>query len=189
MSRAAVLFSGGKDSVYATYIAQQQCMDIETALTIIPSDTDSHMFHVPNIRFASVISSAMGLPSVTIEVGGHREEIDVLGDAIDLLRVDTVVTGAIASDYQATRIDRLCHDDRVRVYSPLWHKDQEMLLREMICAGFRIVVVGVFAEGLGQVWLGRELDLDALEALIRISEKRKIHIGGEGGEIETIVLD
>lgn len=189
MNRAAVLFSGGKDSVYAAYIARQQCMELRTALTVVPFERDSQMFHVPNIYFASVVSSAMGIPNTVIEANVGEDEIDVLGDAIAALNVDTVVTGAIASDYQATRIDQLCFENGIRVFSPLWHKDQEMLLREMIAAEFRIVVVGTFAEGLEEAWLGRELNLDALGELVRISEKRSIHIGGEGGEIETIVLD
>lgn len=189
MSRAAVLFSGGKDSVYAAYIAQQQCIELATALTVLPFDQYSQMFHVPNVRLSSVISSAMGIPNTVIEVGPGDDELSVLHDAIARLGVDTVVTGAIASDYQATRIDRLCFESGLRVFSPLWHKDQEMLLREMIGAGFRILIVGVFAEGLGEEWLGREIDLDALGDLVRLSEKRAIHIGGEGGEIETLVLD
>ena len=105
MIRAAVLFSGGKDSVYATYIAQQQHLDIVGTITIIPSVSDSYMFHVPNARFASTVSSAMGISNLTVEVMPEQDELLSLSQAIKSMGVDAVITGAIASDYPMFRIN------------------------------------------------------------------------------------
>ena len=99
MTRAAVLFSGGKDSVYATYIAEQQGFEIEATLTVVSNKIDSEMFHVPNIMFASTVSSAIGIPSISVEVSSGEDELTVLSEMIGSLEVDTIVTGAIASDY------------------------------------------------------------------------------------------
>lgn len=189
MTRAAVLFSGGKDSVYATYIAQQQSIDVAGTMTMIPSASDSYMFHVPNARLAPVISGAMGLPNLSIEIREGEDELDALGRGIEEYGADTVITGAIASDYQMFRVNLVCEPLGVKVMSPLWHKSQEALLREIVGAGFDVRMVCAAAEGLDERWLGRRLDEKAIDELVAISKKRYIHIGGEGGEFETIVLD
>ena len=189
MIRAAVLFSGGKDSVYAAYIAQQQHFDVCSTLTIVPYQSDSYMFHVPNAGLASVISGAMGLPSKTVEMSQGDDELEALGKSIKSLDVDAVITGAIASDYQMFRINLVCEPLGIKVFSPLWHKRQEDLLREIVCAGFDVRMVGVAADGLDERWLGRRIDPTTIEDLARISEGRRINISGEGGEFETIVLD
>jgi diphthine-ammonia ligase len=189
MMRAAVLFSGGKDSVYATYIAQQQHFDVVGTITIIPSVSDSYMFHVPNARFASMISSAMGIPNLTAEVPSEQDELLILSRAIESMGVDAVITGAIASDYQMFRINFVCEELGVRVFSPFWHKNQEMLFREIVGAGFDVRMVGVAADGLDERWLGRLIDSNAIDDLVTLRRKRRINVSGEGGEFETIVLN
>jgi diphthine-ammonia ligase len=189
MIRAAVLFSGGKDSVYATYITQQLHFDVVGTITIIPSVSDSYMFHVPNARFASIISSAMGIPNLTTEVPSEQDELQVLSQAIKSMGVDAVITGAIASDYQMFRINFVCEELGVKVFSPLWQKDQEMLLKEIVGAGFDVRMVGVAADGLDEIWLGRRIDPKAIDDLVAPQRKRRINVSGEGGEFETITLD
>jgi len=189
MIRAAALFSGGKDSVYATYIAQQQHFDVCGTLTIVPQRSDSYMFHVPNAGLASVVSGAMGLPSMTVEMSEGEEELEVLGNAIGSLGVDAVITGAIASDYQTSGVNKVCEPLGVKVFSPLWRKEQSPLLKEIVGAGFEVVMVGVAAEGLDESWLGRRIDLGAVGDLEDMSARKRINISGEGGEFETIVLD
>ncbi|MDH4123749.1 MAG: diphthine--ammonia ligase [Thermoplasmata archaeon] len=189
MIKAVALFSGGKDSVYSTYIAQQQFFDVVFTLTLIPADTDSHMFHVPNANLAGTVSSAMGIPNRSVSLRQGENELDALSNALMDLGTEAIITGALASDYQAFRINMVCEPLGIRVFSPLWHKNQKRLLREMVEAGFRLVMVGVSAEGLDYTWLGREIDSKAMDDLSRISEKTGIQYAGEGGEFETIVLD
>jgi ABC transporter with metal-binding/Fe-S-binding domain ATP-binding protein len=189
MTRATVLFSGGKDSVYATYIAQQQSIDVVGTITMIPSASDSYMFHVPNARLAPVISGAMGLPNLSIEIRDGEDELVALGRGIEEFGADAVITGAIASDYQMFRVNFVCEPLGVKVLSPLWHKSQEALLREIVGVGFDVRMVCAAAEGLDEKWLGRRLDNKAIDELVALSKKRRINIGGEGGEFETIVLD
>jgi ABC transporter with metal-binding/Fe-S-binding domain ATP-binding protein len=189
MMRAAVLFSGGKDSVYATYIAQQQHFDIVGTVTIVPSVSDSYMFHVPNAGFASMISSAMGIPNLTAEVPPKKDELKILSQAIESIGVDAVITGAIASDYQMFRINFVCEELGVKAFSPLWHKNQEALFREIVGAGFDVRMVGVAADGLDESWLGRAVDSKAIDDLVALQRKRRINVSGEGGEFETVVLD
>ncbi|MFA5772200.1 MAG: diphthine--ammonia ligase [Thermoplasmata archaeon] len=188
--RVCVLFSGGKDSTYALYIMQQYGWDIDSLVTMLPQREDSYMFHTPNIRFASTIADALEIPIKTKETSGEKEtELEDLKKILKDTDVDGVVSGAIMSDYQKTRVDRICHDLGIKSFAPLWRKNQEMLVREMIDTGFRIIIVGVFAQHLDESWLGREIDHKALNELLEFQRKYKINIAGEGGEMETMVLD
>ncbi len=190
MMNVAALFSGGKDSTYAIYLAQQRGWTVGPLITMIPEHGESYMFHIPNIGLTGMLAEAMGLghSEFTTE-GKEEEELEDLKIALANRDVAGVLTGAIASDYQTTRIDRLCHELGMRSFSPLWRWNQRHVLEDMAAAGFKTIIVGVYAEGLGEDWLGRELDENALKELDAISEKYSINISGEGGEFETLVID
>jgi len=188
--KLAALFSGGKDSTYAACLMAQQGHEIAELVTVIPSDPDSWLFHTPNLHLLPKLAEAMGIPLATTECpAGEVAELEALWSALKGLDVDGVTVGAIASDYQWDRINGVCHEIGLRVFAPLWRKDQSMLMSDMIASGLRAVVVRVSAEGLGPSWLGREIDLRALNELCALASSKGINISGEGGEYETLVLD
>jgi uncharacterized protein (TIGR00290 family) len=59
----------------------------------------------------------------------------------------------------------------------------------MLDAGFEIKIVQVAAYGLDESWLGRTLDRAALADLEALNEEYGVHLLGEGGEFETVVVD
>jgi len=189
--KLAVLFSGGKDSTYATWVAEHQGWDVKALVSVLPKGVDSLMFHFPNVRWTRIQAEAMGLPHRTIEAG--KDELMSLQEGLDKIRdtlgIDGVVTGAIASDYQKSRIDQICDTLGVKSFAPLWHKDPKMLVTDFKAAGFRIILSGVGAAGLDKSWLGQELTDERWAALEKLSRKHGIHLTGEGGEYETFVLD
>jgi diphthine-ammonia ligase len=188
--RVSVLLSGGKDSVYAVYLARQYGWDVGDAIIVVPPSAESFMFHHPNARLAADVARAMGLDPVVVESsGGPGEELGPMEDAIAGTDAPGILTGAIASDYQWSRINRACERVGKRTFSPLWRKDQLRVLREEIGAGFDIRVVAAQAEGLGREWLGAKLDGEALPKLEALAKKHGLNVAGEGGEYETIVLD
>ncbi|EMR75459.1 PP-loop superfamily ATP-utilizing enzyme, partial [Thermoplasmatales archaeon SCGC AB-540-F20] len=72
----------------------------------------------------------------------------ILKDILKDLKIDGVISGAIASEYQRTRIEKnLQRIGNKNHLTPIWHKNQELILRDQISAGFKIIVVGVFAHG------------------------------------------
>lgn len=188
--RLAALFSGGKDSTYALYWALQQGFDVRYLVSMHSKSEESYMYHVPNIHLTDLQAKAIGLPLIKGYTSGEEEEeVEDLKKVLEGLNVDGVVAGALESEYQRTRIEKVCHELGLASYAPLWHKNSEQLLREMIHAGFDIVIVGVSAYGLGRDWLGRKIDEKAVEELKGLSQKYGIHMGGEGGEFETFVRD
>jgi len=189
--KVAVLFSGGKDSTYATWIAQHQGWNVEALVNVLPMGVESLMFHFPNVYWTKIQAEAMGLSHRTIDVG--RDELLSLQDGLrkleDQLGIEGVVTGAVASDYQKSRIDQICDTLGLKSFAPLWRKDPKILVNDLISSGFRIILSGVGAAGLNESWLGQELTDQRWALLEKVSRKHGIHLTGEGGEYETFVID
>ena len=188
--RLACLFSGGKDSTYAAYLMEQAGHDIPYLVTIIPADPHSWVFHTLNLEHLPEMAKALGKDLIAVPSSGEEgSDLDALRQALTGLDVEGVVTGAIASDYQWDRINGVCETMGLKVMSPLWRKDQRMLLDDMLGTGLSMMVVGVFSEGLGEGWLGKVLDRGTLDELSSIAGEKGLNISGEGGEYETLALD
>lgn len=191
--KLGVLFSGGKDSTFACWKAMQQ-EEVVCLITVISGNPESYMFHTPNIRLAALQAEAAGLPLVEVETAGEKEE-----ELLDLARallaareqfgIEGVVTGAILSVYQAARVQRACRELDLWCFNPLWNVDQEAYMAELIDAGFRVIIAGVFSSPFDESWLGREIDRRALDELREIVRRHRITLTGEGGEFETFVID
>jgi ABC transporter with metal-binding/Fe-S-binding domain ATP-binding protein len=192
--RVCALFSGGKDSTYALWCAIQQGWEMACLLNIRPKSAASWMFHHPAVEWTNLQAEAMGLPLEVAEVTGEKDrEIAELEKILHGLRkkheLDGVVSGALESEYQRTKIDLVCDGASLRSFTPLWRKGPRRVIAEEVASGFEIVVTSCSAMGLTEAWLGKRLDQSALEQLDRIAMKTGINVAFEGGEAETFVLD
>jgi ABC transporter with metal-binding/Fe-S-binding domain ATP-binding protein len=200
------LFSGGKDSSWALYQAIERGLPVERLLTVHP-EGDSYMYHVPATRLASLAAESIGIPLVDVEPddfdaeaavdsGAQGDaELEPLAAALRDLDAELdhgiagVTVGAVASEYQADRVQGMAEDLDIDVFAPLWNEDPAALGREMLDAGFEIRIIQVAAAGLDESWLGRTLDADALADLEALNDEYGVHVLGEGGEFETLVTD
>lgn len=186
----AALFSGGKDSVFSIYVVQQWGWNISNLITIYPKREDSWMFHSVNIKLTELIADSLDISHIKKRsTGDKEEEINDLIEILKDLKIDGVISGAIASEYQRTRIEKICHELKIKSFTPIWHKNQELILKELIKANFEVIIVGVFAQGFDRNWLGKKIDNKILNQLLKLNKKYKINIGGEGGEFETLVIN
>jgi len=188
--RIAALCSGGKDSSYALWLAIQQGHEVTHIVAMIPRREDSFMFHYPNIRLIDLFAECAELSLVKAETSGEREqELVDLKRVLQGLDIDGVVSGAIASNYQKSRIDSICEELGLKSITLLWGKEPIKLLREFIDAGFEAIITSVAAEGFDEKWLGRKIDEKCVGDLVKLHEKYRINISAEGGEYESLVLD
>ena len=191
--KSAVLFSGGKDSAMALNYAINKGDDVKYLLSIKSKNDESYMFHVPNIHLTDLISQAVDIPLMEVETLGIKEEEleDLRKGFVQLkeLGIEAIYTGALFSTYQKSRIERLADEIGIKAISPYWHKDPKEYMELVIETGFKVIISGVFAEGLDEKWLGRLIDKQALDELEKISEKTYLHLAFEGGEAETLVID
>jgi len=191
--KVAALFSGGKDSTYAAWLSAGS-HTLACLVTIFPKVQDSYMFHYPNLEWTRLQAEAMGVPQIREETPGVKEEelIDLkraLSKAKKQYGVEAICTGALASVYQKTRVERICGELGLECLSPLWGINPEEYLRRLVADGFAAMIVGVSALGLDEGWLGRVLDDRAVDELVTLAKKFRFHAGLEGGEGETFVLD
>jgi asparagine synthase (glutamine-hydrolysing) len=187
--RVAALISGGKDSIYAAYKASEK-HEIVCLISFKSKRDDSYMFHIPNTELVKLQAKSMGIPLIFSESCGIKEEelADIrkaLREAIKKYNIEGVVSGALASNYQKERIDTICRELKLKSIAPLWHIKAEGYLKEMIKNNFKVIITGIAADGLTKEFLGKEIDEDFLERV----RKMRIHVGGEGGEYESLVLD
>ncbi len=200
----ASLFSGGKDSSWALYRALASDREVSHLVTVHPGEA-SYMYHVPATRLAGLAAESVGLPLVEVDpeefdaeaatdsgAQGDRELAPLEAALADLdaeVGLVGVTAGAVESEYQTSRIRGMCERLGIDLYAPLWGGDPGDLAEAMLEAGFEIRIVRVAARGLDKSWLGRALDRAALEELRALNEEYGVHLLGEGGEFETLVVD
>ncbi len=194
MRKACALLSGGKDSVYATHLAMFNGFDVACFLTLFPERSDSWMFHTPAIEASRYIAKAMGIEQIVVKTSGEKErELADLERGIAIAKerfgVEWLVSGALLSDYQRMRIERICNKLGIKTYTPLWRKNHERYLLELYDHGMRFMIVAASCYGLGREWVGRELSRSELERIIELSRKYGFSPAFEGGEAEVMVLD
>jgi ABC transporter with metal-binding/Fe-S-binding domain ATP-binding protein len=191
--KVAVLFSGGKDSTFALWYAQMQGWQIETLVTVFPESDESWMFHYPAIKWTKLQAQAIGIPQTSVRTKGVKEkELEDLRVGLERLGhslgIEGIVSGAVASEYQRTRLDNICESLGLKSFAPLWHKNQEQLVKEQIESGFQIIITACNALGLDDKWLGKELGESELAELVRLNRRYGLSVAFEGGEAESFVL-
>lgn len=190
--RVLALLSGGKDSVCAVEVARGFGWDVAAALVLRPARDDAWMFHTPNLSAVAGVAECLGLPLVEAPVrAGKEEEIEDLEAAVAAahaeLGLDGLVSGALASEYQRTRLDAVGHRLGLKTFAPLWHKEPRGYLAGMMGAGWDIRFSRTAADGVPASWCGQRLGAAKVEAMA--GHRARPHVAGEGGEYETLVLD
>ena len=97
------------------------------------------------------------------------------------LRVEGIAAGAVASEYQRRRIEKLAEELGIPTYTPLWHKEDELM--QEVLQYFETYITAVAAEGLDASWLGEKFEKLASAKI------KNIRPFLEGGEGETFVVN
>lgn len=196
--RVAILSSGGKDSTYAHWWATLQGWDVLSLIRCKISTGDSMTFQIP----ATDIVEKQSLASETnylefILSGEENSEMDELASLISeemqkgkiLEKLDGLVTGALRSDYQKSRIECMCEELGIHSFSPLWHNNPETHISSLINDGFKILITSVSSNGLDKSWIGKIINHSNYLELEKLAEKYRFNVDGEGGEFETSILN
>ncbi len=192
--KLGVLFTGGKDSAYALYLAKQLGYNIKCLISIRSENKDSYMFHTPSIEQVGKQAGVMNIPLIVKETKGIEEEeledLEIaIKDAKEKFNIEGIVTGAVESVYQSSRIQEICNNLGLEVFNPIWQKNQIELLNDLIKSKFEVIIVGVAAYPLDKDWLGKKIDKKFVREVEKLKESYGINPAGEGGEFETFVLN
>ena len=210
------LVSGGKDSIFALQLCQTHGHRITALGNLTPEDQhveelDSHCFqtvshsminlypqlideNIPVFRRKLIgrsVHTDLNYPERGVETDEIEDLRALIQFAKERVKVDAVCSGAILSDYQRLRVERICFELNLVSLSYLWKQTpQKRLLEDILNVGrIEAVLVKTAAMGLDpRKHLGKTL-AEVMEDLIRIEEEYGSHSCGEGGEFESLVLD
>lgn len=189
--KLAVLFTGGKDSCLALFRMKSEAVCL---LTMISENIDSYMFHTPNEDVIKLQSKSMGLPLLIGKTKGVKEEElvdlkDLIKNAIKKYKIEGLVTGALFSEYQASRIENICNELGIKCINPLWRMKPEDEIKELLKNNFKFIFTTVAADGLNKSWINKIIDEKAFSELKILNKKYDVSLIGEGGCFESLVLN
>lgn len=189
MENAAILWTGGKDSSLALYEANRNGYFVRCLVTFAPPETD---FLAHPLGFIKMQAQALGLPHFVFPISvpfdsGYEISLRKLRDEMG---IDCVVTGDIAEvDGYPNWIRERSNPVGMNVHMPLWGRDRNDLLRQLLDQGFKARFSCVRTRRLDESWVGRELNDFAIAELRVIGERTGLDLCGEEGEYHTLVTD
>jgi|TARA_B110000116_G_scaffold148493_1_gene128429 ABC transporter with metal-binding/Fe-S-binding domain ATP-binding protein len=193
--KLAALFSGGKDSTYAIFLAKKLGHSVDVLLTLYPYSDESHLLHYPNITFTSLQSESMKIPQLIEKMTSNNSENESqkLNSLITLAKenysIEGIVHGGILSEYQKNSFSLLCEKNQLEIISPLWNKEPKSYMKELLDENFEYIISTVSSDGLNDSWLGRTINENDLNELEKLQKKFNFNLNFEGGEAETFVLN
>ena len=190
--KVCVLYSGGKDSTYSLHWAVFKGFDVQCLITLIPKREDSWMFQTPNVELTKYQAEALGIDLIQLSTSGEKDkELEDLKKAFQIAKsrgAEGIVTGALLSDYQRLNVNLIAEEINLKVYSPLWRKNQEEYMRELIEEGFKYIITSATAYGFPFHLLGKIITMEDVEEIIQKARKYGFNPAFEGGEAETFVV-
>jgi diphthine-ammonia ligase len=182
-------WSSGKDSCFACYKAIQEGYDVSYLLTMM-SDASTSNFHMISSELLDAQSQAVGIPIVkwTTTPDTYEQEFKKALLQMKAKGVEGVVTGDVydVALHEAGWLDRICKEVGLKPVKPLWHRDTQQILNEFINEGFKATVVRVKTDVLGMEWLGRQVNKEFFNDLLKLGT---VDPCGERGEFHTFVTD
>ena len=182
---AAVLWTGGKDCALAFFKAQKKGYNITHLVTFIPEKPD---FKAHNLSLIQQQIEVIGLPHLLLTVKTPMQESYENNIAIlkNQHNIETLITGDIDEVQNHDNwIEKCCQKPGMLVYNPLWKKDRNELLNQLINENFKIIFSLVKKPFFNQDWVGKVIDTTIIDDL----KKLNIDICGENGEYHTMVLN
>lgn len=189
--RAVVSWSSGKDAAWALHLVRQRG-ELEVAGLLCSINAQFQRVSMHGVRRALLEQQAQaaGLPLLAVELPwpcSNEEYERRMAAACARLReqgVEVVVFGDIfLADVRAYR-ERQLAGTGIAPEFPLWGKDTQQLVREMLDAGVRARIVCLDPARLDRSLAGAELTADFVRSL-----PANVDPCGENGEFHTCVFD
>ena len=182
--RAAVSWSGGKDSYLALNRARQQ-FDVAALITMFTEDGTRSRSHGlrPEVLQRQAEVMQMELLAGRGSWQTYEAELKKLLRRLRDRQFSHIVFGDIFLEDHKHWVERVCKEMDLIAVEPLWEQPTSELLREFCDLGGKARIVAAKAALLDESWLGRHLSADLLPEFERLG----IDPCGEYGEYHTLV--
>jgi len=112
--KVGVLFSGGKDSTYAGYLAKKDGHEVVCLLTVHSENEESYMFHTPSISKTKQQAEVMGLPLMVENTKGKKED--------ELKDLEKIIIRAVQED-KKSEIQMILSASQMQVHDLLFSRE------------------------------------------------------------------
>jgi len=184
-SVVVVSWTGGKDGCLALYKAILAGYNVSHLLNFRSTSRIGSHDLCPDLLKAQ--SEAIGIPLIQTDFVSYEDEFKNV--VRSLLKSGVKIDGAVFGHIETHKnlVDRVCGDLEIELIMPLWQQDSEQIIKDIIDAGFGVIVTSFNSELFGEEWLKRKIDAEFIEDLTNLNES--IDPCGENGEFHTFVYD
>ena len=188
MKKAAVLWTGGKDSCLALLLAHEMGYQIVTLATFEPFDAVEFKAHPQSEMRDQAIKLGIDIEFLKVAEPYMDSYIYNLRKLRDEFGISAVVTGDIdLVDGRPNWIVECCKDLSIEVVRPLWKLQRDTIMREIISRGIKARISLINHPLIPQTWLGKIIDEPFLEEMKTLSLTLGLDLAGENGEYHTMV--
>ena len=183
MMKAAVLWTGGKDSALALQVSSN-LHDIRRLICFVPADNRQFFAHPTELM--ELQAQKIGRPIEFVPISepyklSYRQQIKTIRDT----GIEVLITGDISTvGGMPNWIDEVA-EGLVEVHKPLWELERHAILDTLISDKFKVVCSLAYKKHFQQTITGRYLDAELISELKQLP----IDACGEQGEYHTWVLD
>jgi diphthine-ammonia ligase len=186
MPRAAISWSGGKDSL-AALAAVRDRLNVVTALTMFDEAGERSRSHGLRRILVEAQAARLGLRSTIARCGWDTYDAAFRDALMDLAAdgITHVVFGDLVFAEHREWAEARCAEAGVEAVEPLFGIPTADVFDTFVASGTRALLVTVREPWLDETWLGRPLEF----AMKPIFALRGIDPCGENGEYHTAVVD
>ena len=183
MTKAAVLWTGGKDSALALHLSLN-FYDIRSLICFVPAD--NRQFYAHPTQLMTLQAQKIGIPIEFVPISepyklSYRRQIEKIRDN----GIEVLITGDISTvDGLPNWIDEVA-TGLVDVHKPLWELDRGAILDTLASNQFEVICSLSYKKYFQTTITERYLDSELISELKRLP----IDPYGEQGEYHTWVLD
>ena len=181
--KAAVLWTGGKDSALALQVSLN-LYDIRRLVCFVPAD--NRRFYAHPTQLMELQAQKIGIPIEFVPISepykqSYHQQIETIRDS----GTEVLITGDISTvGGMPNWIDEVAAD-LVEVYKPLWELDRHTILDTLISNKFKIICSLAYKKHFQPTIAGKYFDAKLISELKQLP----IDACGEQGEYHTWVLD
>ena len=181
--KAAVLWTGGKDSALAFQVSLN-LYDIRRLVCFVPSDGRQFLAHPTELM--EIQAQKIGIPIEFVPISepykpSYRQQIEAIKDT----GIEILITGDISTVGGLPNWIEEVAAGLVEVHKPLWELDRHAILDTLISNKFKVICSLAYKKHFQTTIAGKYLDADLISELKQLP----IDACGEQGEYHTWVLD
>lgn len=180
-------YSCGKDSTLALHKAIAAGHIPLALLVMFNPEADRSYFHGADRAILARYAEALQIPLLPIPTAGETYHL-AMEDALRQARQEGAAFACFGDiDIAENRAwgEARCANAGIGAYYPLWQRNREENVRELIELGYQCVIKSLNHTLLPRTLLGRILDASVLEEMAR----HHVDLCGENGEYHTLVVD